>query len=105
MRTRNGEVIGIWYVGYPISTLKELGKTIEQTQILHGGFVSLIDAKDKARFHTKSVPVDVIQKLAVADPSLSAEWAVERTDFDPWGYSVVIGYLRSDVAAIISMGS
>ncbi|MBK7258856.1 MAG: Cache 3/Cache 2 fusion domain-containing protein [Ignavibacteriae bacterium] len=102
MRARTGEVVGIWYVGYPISTLKELGKAIEQTHILQGGFVALVDAKNKTRFSTKGVPVETIEKLAVADASLSTDWVVEHNKFDPWGYGVVIGYPRTDVDAIIS---
>ena len=34
IKSSDGSVIGIWYVGYPISTLTALGKSIESIRIL-----------------------------------------------------------------------
>jgi HAMP domain-containing protein len=103
MRSQDGRLIGIWYVGYPISTLKELGNTIAETQMLTNGFVALVDAKNKVRFHTKEIPAETIEKLAsAADGNEAAEWVIDQKVFDPWGYRVVIGYPRNDIQSLIA---
>jgi methyl-accepting chemotaxis protein len=103
MRAQDGSMIGIWYVGYPISTLKELGNTIAQTHMLTNGFVALVDAKNKVRFHTKEIPAETIEKLTSAtNGSETAEWVLDQKVFEPWGYRVVIGYPRSDIGSLIA---
>ena len=103
MRATDGAVIGVWYVGYPISTLKDLGNTIAQTHLLENGFVALVDAKTKVRFHSREIQAEVIENLAAAtDPAVTAGWVLDTRAFEPWGYHVLIGYPRSDIDTIIS---
>jgi methyl-accepting chemotaxis protein len=98
MKDAGGRVVGIWYVGYPISTLTDLGATIAQQHILTQGGVALVDAKNNVRFHSSAWTKEFADKVAhgADDPSLK-DWVVQRQAYAPWGYSVLTAYPNSDV--------
>lgn len=50
-----GDIVGIFYTGYPLSTLTELGEKIEETKILDNGFVALANDKNKIEFLSSSI--------------------------------------------------
>ncbi|MCC6398745.1 MAG: Cache 3/Cache 2 fusion domain-containing protein, partial [Bacteroidetes bacterium] len=98
-----GQTVGIWYVGYPISTLTELGNTIAQSRILDNGFVALVDAKGAIRFKTEGVPAETIERVVQADQGAKKEgWTVEHKPFTPWGYNVIIAYPEADIEKVIA---
>ena len=47
---QNSNLIGIYYVGYPVSAFEELNNTISNTRILTNGFMALFDKKDRLVF-------------------------------------------------------
>lgn len=98
MTDRAGRIIGIWYVGYPISTLTDLGATIAGQHILTRGGVALVDAKNNVRFHSGSWTREFAEQVTrnADDPSLK-DWVIQRQPFAPWGYSVLTAYPRSDI--------
>lgn len=93
MRNANGEVIGIWYAGYRLSTLKALGEAIESTTILEDGFVALLDGRDQVRFHSSHVDAATVR--TVLDDAEG--WTLEEQPFAAWGYRAVAAYPQQNI--------
>ncbi len=99
IRNAQGEVIGIWYVGYS-ADLSTLQSSIEAAQVLDEGFVGLLDGKGQLRMHTRNDKVsDAIVEEALA--SEDGSWDIERVEFEPWGYQVVTGISQEEVSGMI----
>jgi methyl-accepting chemotaxis protein len=91
-------VIGVWYVGYPVSTLSRMGETIARAKILENGFVALLDRNDRLLFKSENIPSDLIEGLLkTKEPDSSGKWKVIKTPFSPWDFTLLIGYPRSDI--------
>ena len=91
------EVIGAYYVGYPLVEMDELGKTIAAMELLDRGFVALIDADDEIVFASASAPEDA---AAIAASEQTGGWILEARSFEPWGYRVVAAASTADIAAL-----
>jgi methyl-accepting chemotaxis protein len=98
MKDNAGRIVGIWYVGYPISTLTDLGATIAQQHILTRGGVALVDARNNVRFHSSAWTKEFAEKMAKqGDDKSMSDWTVQRHPFAPWGYSVLTAFPQSDI--------
>ncbi|TGN41702.1 methyl-accepting chemotaxis protein [Marinobacter confluentis] len=97
MRGQFNEIVGIWYVGYS-ADLSELNRAIESSRLLDQGFVALIDDKNKIRMHSNVIDADQLSQILETS---SDEWELERTAFEPWGYSVVTGYAKDEVSGMV----
>ncbi len=97
MLNQAGETVGIWYVGYS-ADLTALNGAIAPARLLQKGFVGLVDDKGKLRMHS-----DVMETARIAEilESRPADWQLEQTAFEPWGYSVVTGYATDEVTAMV----
>ena len=95
MRSGDGEIIGIWYTGYRMTTLDALGETIGAERVLDDGFVALLDGKDRFLFHSSHVDPEAIQ--AVLDGA--AGWTLKEQAFTPWGYRTVAAYPQQNIRA------
>ena len=93
MRTKSGEVLGIWYVGYPLAALGELGAQLAGIKILNHGFVALLRPDGKVLFKPESVSEERVQKIAQA----GGDWNVMTKPFEKWGYTLVAAYPQTDV--------
>lgn len=98
MRDGRGEVIGVWYTGYPLSTLGGLGEHVAAVRILDHGFLALLRRDGSIVFRPAGVEERVVQQIL----SGKAEgWSTESKPFDAWGYRVVAAWPRSDISARI----
>ncbi len=100
LRDASGRTIGAWYVGYEISTLSALGSSIASSKVLDNGFTALIDNRGEVVFHSENVDRGTVQKLAGTKDSGATGWVVRTKEFEPWGYSIVAAYPRSDVQKV-----
>jgi methyl-accepting chemotaxis protein len=96
MRGRSGEIVGVWYVGFPLTAVADLGKRISATKILDSGFVALLHSDGSAIFKPEQVTEEEIRKRL--DRSDAAEWTVLTKSFDRWGYSLLAAYPQADIA-------
>jgi methyl-accepting chemotaxis protein len=101
IKDRLQNVIGIWYVGYPISELKAIGETIGKTKILDNGFVALLDGKNKILFTSTHVTEELVTKV-IASSKNSTEWDVQTNLFPEWGYTIVTAHPQSDLESKLS---
>lgn len=92
----NGEVIGIWYCGYPINSLNDLGKQIAAQKILINGFFALLDNKGEIAFHSSNIKKEEAAKI-IFQKNDSTLWKLEYADFTPWKYKILAGIYRDDI--------
>ena len=89
-----GQVIGIWYVGYKID-LQVLRDIVGRARILDGGFVAVLNGNDRVDFHSDTLTADAVR--AVLDIGEGAEWKVATRSFDKWGFRLVAAYPQAEV--------
>lgn len=87
IRNAQGEIIGIWYVGYKVD-VAALKNIIEKSHLLDTGFMAVLDDKNKVRFHSGNVTDEQVNTLLTQ----SAGWDVIKQDFPTWGFTVVGAY-------------
>ena len=88
------EVIGIWYCGYPIKSLSEIGEKVAATKILDNGFIALRDKKGNVLFHSDHVNDESVIKIIEEQ---SDDWKVVTQKYDEWGFEIVAGIYKSDI--------
>ena len=95
MYDAQGNVVGIWYVGYELSGMGALQASIQETRILDNGFLAVLDDEGEPMFTSEHIGPDRLQAaLANEDES----WEVQRSTFGPWGFSIVAAYPDSDIS-------
>jgi methyl-accepting chemotaxis protein len=93
----NGEVIGIWYVGYK-ADMQELEQAISSYGVLDSGFLALVDSRGQLRLQSEHVPQRMAEAVVTeAEPG----WVVNQTSFDDWGYTIVSAYPRAELTSRI----
>lgn len=100
-----GAAIGVWYVGYPIKTLKRVGESIFNTRILEHGYLALVDPKGQVVFHSSDASSNKIARTLQTWDRLGrplelrdTEWDLRILPFREWGYHVLAGTYLPDVA-------
>lgn len=96
MSNASGEVIGIWYVGYPASTLNIIGDVVKKSTILQNGFVTILDDQNNILFHSQNQTPDKIRTILFSE-SESGEWENKKVAFEEWGYTIAAAYPYSDI--------
>lgn len=97
----DGDIIGIWYVGYKLTALNNIKRIIEDTKILENGFISLLDMHDEVIFHSQNTSPENIHQI-IDSESTNNEWQIKKKSFDKWGYKIVAAYPMEDVDNEIS---
>lgn len=97
VRDAEGQVIGIWYVGYQ-ADLKSLENAITRSGVLTQGALLLIDDQGRLRMHTDGVDPQAMQALASGD---TTGWVVEEMAFAPWNYRLMAAYPETEVTGMI----
>jgi hypothetical protein len=87
----NGETAGIWYTGYPISSLQKLGETIANSKILQNGFFCLMDNKGKIVFSSSHADKTKVEALMKNRDDSNDTWDIRTVDFPEWGYKIGAG--------------
>jgi methyl-accepting chemotaxis protein len=98
IRDAHDAIVGIWYVGYPLSALDQFGKSIAKSQVLEHGFVALVDGKGKLVFKSENISADELQRVLAANEQGDKSWDVVKDLFPAWGYTSVAAYPQSDIA-------
>jgi methyl-accepting chemotaxis protein len=88
-----GRPLGVWYVGYPLAQMQRLNDAVSKVGFLDGGFVAIVDSKNKMRARSAHLAPEVAERLQGSSAaSLAGSWAINSVPFDPWGYRVIAGY-------------
>ena len=95
MRNESKQTVGVWYVGFPLTAIGDLGERISTTKILQNGFVALLHSDGRVIFKPQQVNEDDIHKRL--DHSGTEEWTTITKPFERWGYTLLAAYPQSDV--------
>jgi methyl-accepting chemotaxis protein len=96
MYDRNKNIVGIWYVGYPVSAMDIIGKKIESARILDNGYIALVDYNNRVLFKSRQTSEqEVLDHLS--GKNSDSEWVVKSADFTPWNYKIVCAYPSEDI--------
>lgn len=97
MKDRSGLIIGIWYVGYPLTAVGNLGNRISTAKILDNGFVALVQSDGTVIAKSEHVKDEDVRNRVARGASIG--WVVSSKPFDNWGYVLVAAYPQSDITA------
>jgi methyl-accepting chemotaxis protein len=96
MFDKDKNIIGVWYVGFPVSAMHVIGERIESSVILENGYIALVDYKGRVIFRSKHISENLIAEHLKAEGTLS-DWVIRSQDFSPWNYKIVSAYPHEDV--------
>jgi methyl-accepting chemotaxis protein len=94
MLGKNGESIGIAYVGYK-AELPVLSQALEQAHLLKSGFVAVVD-NTKTRYVPSWVTADQVQQII---NSKDDSWVTNRLPLPEWGLTIVSAYPAAELRA------
>ncbi|HEY1109996.1 MAG TPA: ATP-binding protein, partial [Opitutaceae bacterium] len=102
IRDAQGEVIGIYYVGYLVEALDQIGKNLSDTKLLQRGFVTLLDRKGTPLFYSKSADLSVLRSTAqpLKEGKTSwtdGEWQWRAEKFPQWQFTLLAAVNRNDI--------
>lgn len=92
----NGQIIGVWYVGYKID-MAAVKEAVNQSRLLDSGFMAILDYQNKVRFRSEHVNDDRVGELLKDGTG----WEISQQRFDKWGFSVVAAYPQSEAAQMV----
>ena len=99
-----GDLIGIWYAGNPIETLRDLSQKVKKTRILSHGFTAVLDAKNQIMFHSENITSEQCRSLADSFKSdtdknfvAAAGYHIRRHAYKPWGVTILTATWQSDL--------
>ena len=96
MTDSNGDVVGIWYVGYKVD-LQAIKELVANLRFLDSGFMAVIDAKDVVRFQSAHIGEAEAAKILKERPD---SWTVVSEEVPGWNAKVVVAYPIGEVEAI-----
>ena len=101
-----GNIIGIWYAGYPIESLEALRFKVQNAHILSHGFTAVLDANNRLMFQSDNITPEICSALITGTipNGNSNNWAtagyrMRKEVFKPWGFSIVSAIYQPDLSA------
>ena len=95
IRNARNEAIGIMYVGYKVD-MAVVNDIVAKSRLLQSGFLAVVDASGKLRFHSEHASTEKIEGLLKE----SSGWVIAKQDFPAWGYSVISAYPSAEAEKI-----
>lgn len=96
MRDRNRAIVGIWYTGYPLSSLGDLGAYLAHARILDHGFMVLQRNDGTPVFRPAGIDDAQMQSVLAGR---ARGWTSTSNNFEPWNYRLVLAWPESDISA------
>jgi diguanylate cyclase (GGDEF)-like protein/PAS domain S-box-containing protein len=96
MLNKDGETIGIWYVGYE-ANIQSLRETVETTHFLNSGFSVILDSKGEIRYVSKHITKDKAAAILRMQPS---NWEFVTENVPKWDFKVILAYPKSEARMV-----
>lgn len=93
MLDSTGSVVGVWFVGYK-ADMQAIKNIINQSSLLGGGFVAILDNNDQPRFFPTRVTSEQVADMVKKGRT---GWKVKKVPAEHWGFSIVAAYPESEV--------
>jgi methyl-accepting chemotaxis protein len=95
LNARNGEVIGLTYVGYK-AEMPVLSSALDKSRLLDSGFVAIAD-DHAVRFQPSWISRQKAQDII---RNLDGTWVVSRLPLPEWGLTIVSAYPASEMQVL-----
>ena len=92
IRDAQGDVIGAFGVGYPLSELRRVYMSVRRVKILETGFLALLGQDGKNLFSGSPLSESETREVIETATLAGRPWTVHRVSFDPWGFKIVSAY-------------
>jgi methyl-accepting chemotaxis protein len=107
MRDSAGTTVGVWYVGFAVTSLERLAEIIFQQHFMSDGVVMLVDNYQKRNtvsFHSSNAGDDTIKEILAADSINTAvgklvedEFVITKEPIEAWNYTLMTAYRKQEV--------
>ncbi|MBS1796374.1 MAG: Cache 3/Cache 2 fusion domain-containing protein [Acidobacteria bacterium] len=96
MKNASGEIIGVWFVGYPVADfLEDIEKSLGDSQDYPTSFFLFADAKNSLVFKSSKTPETGLEAI-LDEKADHGSWLTAGDIFDKWGYRIISGYSADD---------
>lgn len=96
IRDEKNQVIGIWYVGYPVNTAL-LEQAFAKTHLFDMGFYALIDDKNRIKFHSSHQKKESVDEILSKQPDT---YHLSQTPFKAWNFRIVAAYPHEEMTQV-----
>lgn len=100
MFDRNRNIVGVWYVGFPISSMNVIGEKVKTARVLENGYIALTDNHGRIVFKSEHVSGDAVLEHLKSEGT-SSDWVIEKRDFAPWNYKIISAYPQEDIDSMV----
>ncbi|MBF0343608.1 MAG: Cache 3/Cache 2 fusion domain-containing protein [Nitrospirae bacterium] len=94
IKDKNANTLGVYYVGYKVTTMKGLEDVVSNVRLLKNGFLAVVDGTGKVRFHSKHINPDDVENLL---KTKGKDWTIVERPFAEWGFNIVAAYPVKDI--------
>ena len=96
VRDPAGAIIGVLYVGYPIEAISQVGRLLEEAQLLGQSIITLLDRRGEPLFPVPTTKVPLLESARAGAASAAAtwvdgEWSWRKELFPEWGFTLLVG--------------
>ncbi len=96
VRDAAGAVVGVLYVGYPIEAISQVGRLLEEAQLLGQGVIALLDRRGEPLFPVPTTKVRLVESARAGAAGAGAtwvdgEWSWRKELFPEWGFTLLVG--------------
>jgi len=93
MKDSVGHLIGAFYAGYRLDSLRALTNSMANVRILDRGFVALIDSNGQVLARSRHADGQTIERIRKS----ASGWVVRSDTYPAWNYQVLTAYPLADV--------
>ncbi len=90
------QVIGIYYTGYPLTSLASIGSSVENSKIFDEGFIALVDEKNEIIYNSDIYSTEKLKGI-LSEENFVTEWVVHEMTFDKWNYKLIAAVPDSEI--------
>lgn len=109
MRDSAGTTIGVWYVGFAVTSLELLAEIVAQQRFMSDGVVMLVDNhqnRNTVSFHSSGASPEMLKEILAADSMNTAagkivndEFVITKEPIEAWSYTLVTAYRTQEVTS------
>ncbi|MCU0425949.1 MAG: methyl-accepting chemotaxis protein [Candidatus Kapabacteria bacterium] len=107
MRDSAGTTVGVWYVGFAVTSLERLAEMISQERFMNDGAILLVDNyqnRNTVSFHSANANDETMKAIMLQDSINTAagsivqdEFVIDKEKIDSWRYTLVTAYRKQEV--------